>query len=151
MLETRQRRNRVGQRRVNTKTQYYALEGGLDVVTPPLTIRPGSALAMVNFEPWYQGGYRRVPGYERFDGSPKPSDATFTGFEVSTVAGLTLRDVITGDTLGIVTILQDCLSWDSTNNQLILSADCNAVSSGCTSWSIAWRRRVRKWCSYMVI
>ena len=30
-----------------------------------------------NFEPWIDGGYRRIAGYERFDGQPKPSDATF--------------------------------------------------------------------------
>jgi hypothetical protein len=100
-----------GQKRVNrratnrTKTQYYALEGGLDVVTPALSIKPGYALSMVNYEPWYQGGYRRIPGYERFDGRPKPSEAEFTGFEVSTIAGLTLRDTITGDVSGTTGIL----------------------------------------------
>ena len=46
------RRGRVRQRQAVTKTQYYALEGGLDVVTPALSVAPGSALAMVNFEPW---------------------------------------------------------------------------------------------------
>jgi len=81
------------------------LTGGLDVVSPALSISPGKAIAMVNFEPWYLGGYRRIPGYERFDGRPRPSDATFTGFEVSTVAGLTLRDVITGDTSGTTGVL----------------------------------------------
>jgi hypothetical protein len=99
------RRSRVGQRRATTRTQYYALEGGLDVVTPALSVKPGRAIAMINFEPWYQGGYRRIPGFERFDGRPKPSDATFTGFDVSTVAGLMLRDTITGDTSGTTGIL----------------------------------------------
>lgn len=91
--------------RPRTRTQYYALEGGLDTVSPALSVAPGKALAMVNFEPWYQGGYRRIPGYERFDGRPKPSAATFTGFDVSTVAGLTLRDTITGDISGATGIL----------------------------------------------
>ena len=94
------KRDRVRGRRAITKTQYYPLSGGLDIVTPALSILPGKAIAMVNFEPWYQGGYRRIPGYERFDGQPKPSDATFTGFNVSTILGLTLRDTITGDTSG---------------------------------------------------
>ena len=99
------KRGRVRQRKAKTKTSYYALEGGLDTVTPALSVKPGRSLAMVNFEPWYQGGYRRIPGYERYDGRPKPSDATFTGFDVDTVAGLTLRDTITGDNSGTVGIL----------------------------------------------
>jgi hypothetical protein len=94
------KRDRVRSRRNATRTQYYALEGGLDTVTPALSVKPGRALAMVNFEPWYQGGYRRIPGYERFDGRPKPSDATFTGFEVSDASSLSLRDVVTGDVSG---------------------------------------------------
>lgn len=105
MSEMFPRRDRVRSRRAVTKTKYYALEGGLDVVTPALKVRPGRALAMVNFEPWYQGGYRRISGYERFDGRPRPSDATFTGFEVSTVAGLSLRDTITDDVTGANGIL----------------------------------------------
>lgn len=96
--------------RPHTRISYYALEGGLDVVTPAISIKPGRALAMLNFEPWYQGGYRRIPGYERFDGRPKPSDATFTGFDVSTVAGLTLGDTITGDTSSTTGILVGI--WD---------------------------------------
>jgi hypothetical protein len=60
---------------------------------------------MVNYEPWYQGGYRRIPGYERFDGRPKPSEAVFVGFEVNDVAGLILGDTITGDTSGTTGIL----------------------------------------------
>lgn len=96
--------------RPRTRTQYYALEGGLDIVTPALSVKPGRAIAMVNFEPWYQGGYRRIPGYERFDGRPKPSDASFTGFDVDTVVGLTLRDTITGDSSGATGILVGI--WD---------------------------------------
>ncbi len=91
--------------RPRTRTQYYALEGGLDTVTPALSVRPGRALVMVNFEPWYQGGYRRIPGYERFDGRPRPSDATFIGFDVDDVASLTLRDTVTGDTSSTTGIL----------------------------------------------
>ena len=99
------KQSRVGNRRAVTKTSYYPLQGGLDTVSPALTVKPGKALAMVNFEPWYQGGYRRIPGYERFDCRPKPSDATFTGFDVSTVVSLTLGDTITGDNSGTTGIL----------------------------------------------
>jgi len=84
--------------RSRTKTSYFPLGGGLDVVTPALSIKPGKALAMVNYEPWYNGGYRRVPGFERFDGRPSPSAQTFLAFEVNSAEDITLGDTLTGVT-----------------------------------------------------
>ena len=81
-----------------TKTTYWPLGGGLDVTTPALSVKPGRALALNNYEPWFNGGYRRVDGFERFDGRPKPSEQTFIGFEVSDASSLTLGDTVTGDT-----------------------------------------------------
>lgn len=84
-----------------TRTKYFPLGGGLDITTPALSVDPGHALTMVNFEPWFQGGYRRVDGYERFDGRSKPSDATFMGFDVSSVTGLVAgTTIVTGGTSG---------------------------------------------------
>ena len=81
------------------QSSYHAFEGGLDTVSPPITIDPGKALLMQNYEPWYNGGYRRINGYERFDGRPAPSAATYTGFTLDTVVGLTVgTTVLTGDT-----------------------------------------------------
>lgn len=88
-----------------TKTTYFPLGGGLDLTTPALSVKPGRALALSNYEPWFNGGYRRVDGFERLDGRPKPSEQSFTGFDVDTVAGLTLGDTITGDTSGTTGIL----------------------------------------------
>ncbi len=109
-------RDRLRSRKAVTKTSYFPLEGGLDIVTPALSVPPGRAIGMVNFEPWYQGGYRRIPGYERFDGRPKPSDALFDGFDVDDVAGLTLRDVITGDTSGATGVLCGIYDDDAFGN-----------------------------------
>lgn len=72
-----------------TQQKYYPFNGGLDVVTPALSVDPGFALAMVNFEPWFNGGYRRVDGYERFDGHAKPSKAVAYGAVISSLTGLT--------------------------------------------------------------
>jgi hypothetical protein len=66
-----------------TRTLYYPLEGGIDAVTPPLDVAPGKALTMVNFEPYMGGGYRRIAGFEVFDGRPRPSDASFVGLLLS--------------------------------------------------------------------
>ena len=72
-----------------TQTRYYPFNGGLDIVTPALSVDPGFALTMVNYEPWYNGGYRRVDGYERFDGHAKPSNAVVYGAVMSALTGLT--------------------------------------------------------------
>ena len=122
------RKGRVRRRRAVTRTTYYALEGGLDVVTPALSVKPGSALAMVNYEPWYQGGYRRIPGYERFDGRPKPSDASFVGFEVDDVASpaIAVGATVTGDTSG--TTGEICGIWDDSVEGDIYSADFMGVT-----------------------
>lgn len=70
--------------------------GGLDVVTPVQSMNPGRAIALSNFEPHFNGGYRRIDGFERFDGQPKPSEQTFTGFEVSAVEDIVLGSTVTG-------------------------------------------------------
>lgn len=93
-----------------TRTSYFPLGGGLDVVSPALSVLPGFALGMINYEPWYNGGYRRIPGFERMDGRAKPSAGTFTGFKVSTVAGLTLGVTVTGGTSGATGVV--CGIWD---------------------------------------
>ena len=72
-----------------TQTKYFPLNGGLDVVTPALSVDPGFCLAMVNYEPYYNGGYRRIDGYERFDGRSKPSNGTAYGFQMSALTGIT--------------------------------------------------------------
>ena len=120
------KRSRVGQRRAVTRTNYYPLEGGLDVVTPALSVAPGAALAMVNFEPWYQGGYRRIPGYERFDGRPKPSDATFTGWESTDVSAALVGDTVTGDISGTTGVI--CGLWDDSANGNLYGTDYMAVT-----------------------
>lgn len=51
--------------------------GGLDVTTPPVLIPAGSLIAGVNFVAKQNGGYERIAGYERFDGSLSPSEATY--------------------------------------------------------------------------
>lgn len=83
-----------------TRVSYYPLEGGLDVVTPVQSMNPGRVIALSNFEPHFNGGYRRIDGFERFDGRPKPSEQTFTGFEVSASEDIVLGSTVTGGTSG---------------------------------------------------
>ena len=66
-----------------TKNRYFPLGGGLDVTTPAVTVLPGRLLTCENFEPDFEGGYRRSLGYERFDGGPPPHAQNFIAFEVA--------------------------------------------------------------------
>lgn len=79
-----------------TEYAYYALTGGMDLATPALTIKDGSAIEAVNFEPGISGGFRRIAGYERFDGRKRPSDATFYRATVDDPSGLSVGDTLTG-------------------------------------------------------
>jgi hypothetical protein len=82
------------------KVQYamIPLAGGLDQVTPTLSLRPGVARDSVNFEASITGGYTRIAGYERFDGRPNPSDAEFTVITVTIASAISAGDTITGAT-----------------------------------------------------
>jgi len=51
------------------------MAGGLDLVTPPISMPAGKAISASNYEPDV-AGYTSFGGYERFDGSPRPSDAS---------------------------------------------------------------------------
>lgn len=59
------------------------LRGGLDQVTPTLSLPEGFANYSLNFECAITGGYGRVKGYERIDGRPAPSDGTFTIVQIN--------------------------------------------------------------------
>lgn len=53
---------------------YTPLKGGMDLITPALSVSPGAVIASLNYEPT-SSGYRRLRGYERFDGQTPPSEA----------------------------------------------------------------------------
>lgn len=53
------------------------LASGMDQTTSSYQLAPGAAREMLNFACKPQGGYYRIPGYERRDGQPAPSAAPF--------------------------------------------------------------------------
>ena len=89
------------------RVQYdlISLGGGLDQVTPTLSLRPGFARRAANFEASISGGYTRIQGYERFDGRPNPSDATYTILTVQLVAAVAVGDTLTGDSSGATAVV----------------------------------------------
>lgn len=53
-----------------TKLHPVALKQGLDLVTPPLLAEPGAMIDCLNYEMTDVAGYRRIDGYEKYDGYP---------------------------------------------------------------------------------
>lgn len=83
---------------VKTQTQYSRFAGGLDLVSPPLTIDAGKCISINNYECNALGGYRRIDGYERFDGRPSPSAQSYYYCPCSFVGTVTVGQTITGAT-----------------------------------------------------
>ncbi len=81
------------------RTFSFPLIGGLDLTTPAATIQPGMVISSKNYEPDDEGGYRRMAGYERFDGRPSPSDAAYwiIDFDAGTGSAPSPGDTIDGD------------------------------------------------------
>jgi hypothetical protein len=74
------------------------LAGGLDQVTPTLTLPPGFARKAANFECNVSGGYTRIAGYERFDGRAKPSAALYNILVCNLTSSVSVGNTIVGMT-----------------------------------------------------
>lgn len=79
-----------------TRYDLIRLKGGLDQVTPTLSLPPGVARRAANFEASITGGYTRIAGYERYDGRPNPSDAIYNILECTLSAAITVGQVVQG-------------------------------------------------------
>ena len=95
---------------------YYPLRGGEDLVSPTLSVKPGRFRFSRNYECDISGRPRRIDGYERFDGQPKPSDASY--WILNFDAGWTeieVDDTVEGDTSGatgkVLTVAVESGSW----------------------------------------
>lgn len=84
------------------KTTYYPLKGGLDLVTPAIAIDPGKCFDASNYVPEITGGYRRVFGFERFDGRLSPSSASYWVMPVLSTGPIAAGATLTGATSGAV-------------------------------------------------
>lgn len=78
------------------KYDLIRLMGGLDQVTPTLSLRPGIARRAANFECAVTGGYTRIAGYERYDGRPSPSAALYLILVCNVTGIISVGDTVTG-------------------------------------------------------
>jgi len=85
---------------LSQKIDIYGFGGGLDTSSAALAVPPGSLIFGLNYEPLAEG-YGRVEGYERFDGSQAPSNASFwkLAFDAGASA-VSVGDTVTGATSG---------------------------------------------------
>lgn len=79
---------------------HLKFEGGCDFVTPPLSQPPGRLRLCQNLEIGVEGGYDSLKGYERFDGRPAPSDATYTVLPCSITGTIAVGNTVTGASSG---------------------------------------------------
>ena len=86
------------------ETEYFPLQGGLDQVSPTLSLKPGMVRDGVNYECATTGGYTRIKGYERYDGQPSPSDQPYWVL-TGALAGVSIGQTITGATSGATGVL----------------------------------------------
>lgn len=85
------------------------LRGGLDQITPTLSLMAGFCIDAINYECSTTGGYSRIKGYERFDGRAAPSDATYTIVQITGFINVpTIGQTLTGATsaaTGVITVI----------------------------------------------
>lgn len=79
---------------------YFPLGGGLDLMTPALSKKPGRVIDAQNYEPEISGGYRRINGYERYDGHASPTDTSYWVLPVTQTGTINVGDTITGAVSG---------------------------------------------------
>lgn len=97
------------------ETRWLQFAGGLVTSGPPQFRREGTLAAALNYEPALEGGYRRTKGYERFDGRPAPSAATYLLVDINwtsppaagTTAAVGTAVATVAAILGSTTVLAD--------------------------------------------
>ena len=92
------------------------MKGGLDLLTPAIQLFPGKCFDAQNYEPEISGGYRRINGYERFDGHTSPTAATYSLINITLTGTIAVGDTVTGATsrrnrkgFGVVQLQQDLI------------------------------------------
>ena len=82
------------------KQDFYPMAGGLDLMTPPISLSPGKCYDAQNYELEIAGGYRRIDGFERFDGRPSPTAASYWVIGLTLSGALATGATVTGLTSG---------------------------------------------------
>lgn len=79
-----------------TLSDPWIFKGGLNLETASLALQPGMAIDAMNYEPEVGQGYRRMLGYERFDGRPSPSAQTYWILPLTITGEISVGNTVTG-------------------------------------------------------
>jgi hypothetical protein len=110
-----------------------ALSGGLNLVHSALKIKPGELLVSKNYEPYFvDGAYRRVSGFERFDGQPRPHEAEYWKVTFSGISSgpFLLAQTATASTGETGTVARYELTDNEGNGYIILTDLSDDAVSG---------------------
>lgn len=77
--------------------EFFPLQGGLDLITPAISLQPGRCIDAQNYEP-VNGVYSRISGYEAYDGHASPSAASYWIMGIGQTGTISAGDTITGAT-----------------------------------------------------
>ena len=102
---------------MSTKVHYVSLAGGLDGIHSPVVMSDGRMIGAENYEEVFGlQGYRRIYGYERYDGHTQPHTAQY--YTIAFITGsavIAAGDTITGATSGatgkVVGVTLESGSW----------------------------------------
>jgi hypothetical protein len=95
--------------------EFLPFGGGLDLVTPPMFLKPGRLRRAQNYECDVNGGYTRVMGYERFDGRTSPSSANYAIINVTISGAFAANDTITGVTSAATAVVVAVVTSENPN------------------------------------
>lgn len=112
---------------MSTEIDYTPFSGGLDYVTSALGVKNGRLSECQNFEQVFgKQGYRRMDGYERYDGRSEPSKASYSmlSFDAGTAA-IAPGDIVTGAAASAKVVLVNITSgsWATSNAAGVLVLD----------------------------
>lgn len=117
----------TGVRFPDVKSDFYPMGGGLDLVTPAIRLPAGKCYDAQNYEPDAAAGYRRINGYERFDGQTAPTDATYYVISITLTGAIAVGNTVTGGTSGAT---GKVLGLFDTNTTLVLGRVVGTFQSG---------------------
>jgi hypothetical protein len=77
LAKARQIKTRRLARIAREESDFYPFAGGLNLIDSPLSSDPGQVQSALNYEMGFEGGYKRIGGYEGFDGRPSDSEPDY--------------------------------------------------------------------------
>ncbi|HET6444732.1 MAG TPA: hypothetical protein VFI27_09160, partial [candidate division Zixibacteria bacterium] len=87
-------------------SDYFGFSGGLNQLDTPLNVKPGQCNNALNYEMGIAGGYKRIGGYQVFDGRPAPAgDYELLAYGAATDPALALGSTINGGSSGASGVL----------------------------------------------